>query len=404
MKTNRQQFLNKILISEEFAHSENLKKLLTYLVNCSLEDKTAKETQIAVDVFERDLTDSNQDSTIVRVNIHNLRKKLNHYYLTEGKDDELQFIIPKGRYKVEFIKHEKTKQTPPTGRMYFYFFSILAILTIILFFTFKTFYGSEESVTTKSAVWKNIIGNEKPTMIVLGDYFFYREMDSTFEKELVIRNYDINSPGDFENFLAAHPAQQSKYKPAGFSYLGYSTPFVLKDLLPVFHQEHDIEICLMSEFNNRYLQQYNIIFVGLYKTMGLFKTYFQHSAFTVDDRNNILRINDSLGNEVKNFSQNGQVENVHDDYAIAAKFPGPNHNSIFLFSSFHDSGLIECVKTFTTPALLKKTCAEIKSTCGDIPNNFEVLIKVVGANRTDINSEILHINRLNPEINYWAIN
>lgn len=409
MKSEYLKFLNKIVGSKEFAHSENLKKLLHYLVNCSFEGKAAKETQIAADVFERDLTENDQqDSTIVRVNIHNLRKKLSHYYLTEGKNDIVQFIIPKGRYKVEFIENSQTSSKNKKAFKWFHctksfqIISTLLIIALISFFIFLKLNEQPKGDIIKSAIWKNFTENQKPTMIVLGDYFFYKEKDST-ESESIIRNYDINSESDLDQFLETHSEMQSKYKPAGFGYLGYSVPYVLKGLIPVFHGT-DFEICLMSEFNNRYLQQYNIIFVGLYKTMGLFKTYFQHSDFIVDDTNNRLEIIDSTGNITASYIQNGKAENIHDDYAIAAKFPGPNHNYIFLFSSFHDIGIIECVKTFTTPELFETTSSKIKSTYGNIPNNFELLIKVIGANRTDISSEIQYINQIDPKTNYWEIN
>ncbi len=404
MKINYRDFLEKILNSKGFVNSENLRKLLAYLVNCSAEGKPAKETQIAIDVFERDLTHNGQDSTIVRVNIHNLRKKLSHYYLTEGKNDNVRFVIPKGRYRVEFEERqhsdkEKRKSAVCLSRQAF----LLLVFTLLAAAISLLFFLKSNKEIAKTEIWKDFTNSEKPTMVVLGDYFFYKGKDTAQNQDLVIRDFRINSKDDFDSFVHGSPGLSAKYEAAGFGYLGYSMPFALKELLPALPGA-DLEICLMSEFNSRYLQQYNIVFVGLYKTMGLFKNYFQHSGFAIDDQHNTLGIKGAKDCIDSVFVQSGQVEQVHDDYAIAAKFPGPANNHIFLFSSFHDSGLTECVKAFTNPGLLDGTCSEIEAKCGKIPKYFELLLKVAGANRTDISSKILHVNKLGANTNYWEIN
>ncbi len=94
--------LEKILKNSEFAESKNYQELLRYLVQASIPGEPRKESAIAMTVFGKDLTKDMSDGTTVRVHVHNLRKKLDCYYLTEGKNDPIKLSIPKGHYLVQF--------------------------------------------------------------------------------------------------------------------------------------------------------------------------------------------------------------------------------------------------------------------------------------------------------------
>ena len=72
--------------------------LLEYLVQCSIDGKTPKEIELALDVLGRaDDFDVTSDST-VRVYVHQLRKKLDTYYELHEQDAAYRIVIPKGKY------------------------------------------------------------------------------------------------------------------------------------------------------------------------------------------------------------------------------------------------------------------------------------------------------------------
>ena len=96
----KQSTLKKILGSDEFKKKALYQKLLTYLVEASLNDLVPKEVTIAQDVFEKGDEFNASLDTSVRVYVHNLRNKLQHYYQSDGKDDPLQIRIPKGRVHI----------------------------------------------------------------------------------------------------------------------------------------------------------------------------------------------------------------------------------------------------------------------------------------------------------------
>ncbi|MGO9642282.1 MAG: hypothetical protein ACLP1Y_13385 [Candidatus Acidiferrales bacterium] len=92
--------LSKIIHSKAFRHCSGLQRLLQYLVARAIEDPFGeiKEYTIGVETFDRGPDYDPQIDTIVRVQIHRLRQKLNEYYESEGMNDPFFVEIPKGHY------------------------------------------------------------------------------------------------------------------------------------------------------------------------------------------------------------------------------------------------------------------------------------------------------------------
>ena len=96
--------LGRILASADFAQSERLKAFLDFVVAESLAGRAErlKEYSIATEVFGRDKDFDPQTNTVVRVEAGRLRRRLERYYLTEGKADEVRIELPKGTYAPVF--------------------------------------------------------------------------------------------------------------------------------------------------------------------------------------------------------------------------------------------------------------------------------------------------------------
>src|SRR4051812_14702773 len=95
-----QPHLGKILQSKAFRRSPALRQLFAYLVNKAEAGLShqIKEQVIGTDVFGRPHDFDSRTDNIVRVQAHRLRKLLITYYLDEGKEDRIQFSIPRGSY------------------------------------------------------------------------------------------------------------------------------------------------------------------------------------------------------------------------------------------------------------------------------------------------------------------
>ncbi len=96
--------LERILDSAEFRAPDKQRKFLRFVVDETLEDHASqiKGYTIAVTVYGRTEKFDPQVDPIVRVEAGRLRRALEHYYLTAGKNDPVRIKIPKGSYVPTF--------------------------------------------------------------------------------------------------------------------------------------------------------------------------------------------------------------------------------------------------------------------------------------------------------------
>jgi hypothetical protein len=91
--------------SEVFARSEFLPKFLLYICDRQLRGKTREitEQQIGERVFGRPVGYNPGDDNIVRNYAGQLRKRLEMYYESEGREDAIRISIPRGGYVPVFL-------------------------------------------------------------------------------------------------------------------------------------------------------------------------------------------------------------------------------------------------------------------------------------------------------------
>ncbi|MGA7312710.1 MAG: hypothetical protein WBX22_01955 [Silvibacterium sp.] len=100
----RWQLAQRIVASSSFARSALLSKFLIYVCERALSGKTDEinEHQIGVHAFGRRPGYNPSEDNIVRNYARQLRQRLDHYFETEGKQEELILSIPRGKYVPHF--------------------------------------------------------------------------------------------------------------------------------------------------------------------------------------------------------------------------------------------------------------------------------------------------------------
>jgi hypothetical protein len=104
--------LERILHGRALHGSDNLKAFLRFIVGRSIEDQESqlKEYVIATEVFGRGSDFDSRVDSVVRVQAGRLRTKLHEYYETEGRDDRLMIVLPKGQYTPVFAYAQKNEE------------------------------------------------------------------------------------------------------------------------------------------------------------------------------------------------------------------------------------------------------------------------------------------------------
>src|SRR5215471_17891222 len=92
--------LDRILHGRSLHGSDKLKAFLRFIVDKSIgkQENLLKEYVIATEVFGRGSDFDSRVDSVVRVQAGRLRIKLHEYYETEGKDDGVLILLPKGQY------------------------------------------------------------------------------------------------------------------------------------------------------------------------------------------------------------------------------------------------------------------------------------------------------------------
>ena len=97
-------YLAHLLGASAFPASARRRRLLEYVVEQTLAGRAErlKAFDLAIAVLGRDKRFDPQNNPIVRIEVRRLRRDLEHYYPTDGRDDPIRITIPKGHYVPAF--------------------------------------------------------------------------------------------------------------------------------------------------------------------------------------------------------------------------------------------------------------------------------------------------------------
>ena len=96
----RWEVVQRVAASASFQRSPRLRELLLYICERAIQNRPEdlREQLIGRGVFGRKADYNPAEDNIVRVEIRQLRKRLDEYFATEGKDEPNVVLIPKGAY------------------------------------------------------------------------------------------------------------------------------------------------------------------------------------------------------------------------------------------------------------------------------------------------------------------
>jgi TolB-like protein/tetratricopeptide (TPR) repeat protein len=92
--------LDRVLASQNFIHSSVLAKFLRHIVHETVDGRghELKEYTIGVAALKKDADFNPQIDSIVRIHAGRLRRALRDYYQTDGANDPIAIVVPKGSY------------------------------------------------------------------------------------------------------------------------------------------------------------------------------------------------------------------------------------------------------------------------------------------------------------------
>lgn len=401
--------------------SDTYRRLLAYLVRRTIANDPPREVEIAIDVFGRDSDFDPAADPFVRVYVHNLRKKLEAYYGQHAGEAVARLEIPPGAYRVELardgvevlpVRSEEpstdTRSTdtpsteplgePPAARVVraWHVGAAVAFTAVFILGWFMGANGDglfgQSSKAEPSAIWQPLFSSQRQTIVAIGDLFVFEERDPVTGATRAIRESAINSPSDLAQRPGMTPWSYANVGPSPIRYYNEGIAAALYNLraLPGL-AERDIQIKAASQLTAHDLRESDVIFIGLYKTLGPLTSIFNASHFDINaDFTQLIR------------RDNGEIYQIegdpvarHTDYGLFARLAGPAGNVIFVFAGFTDTSLLQIAKAVNGPRppanLLRDYFPQ-----GVMPESFEILFKASGVDRNDLSSKILQARPLDP--------
>ncbi len=401
----KEQIISDILVSAEFKDSQRYQDLLKYLVEKTEEEGSVKEIEIAIDVFGKDSSFDPNTNPLIRSYISNLRKKLEHYYLTTENKYNYKIEIPKGQYLINYIYTENAEELKKEVRYnkYIYLTIILFLLFLLAFQQFRKPISARDSKTIASIpnpIWTEFFqSNTHPTLIVLGDYFFMAEKDYSKDR-IFLRNTKINSDKDFQSYLKEYPGFYNKLEPLKFTYLRPSSSFGLIDILNVIGtSKQNTSIKLASQLKWEDFDKHNIIFLGTFKTLYKLDTLIAQTNLKYSVEPSSLEIINDKKDSTKTFKVSWIASNYQSDYSVLLKIPGSKDNTIIFCLGFSEMGVMDAVRSAVDPNFNGRIKKDININIPKSSLYFEMISQVEGIELTSFKSQIKYFSFISSDKN-----
>ena len=392
--------LDRILGSELFSHSHAYQDLLAYLVEASIENNPPKEFAIATEVFHKGSDFDPSHDTIVRVYAYNLRKKLEQYYQKDGKNEKLRIEIPKGHYEINFVARHQSRSRLWLIKNWLVM-PLFLLLVSNLFFIYDGVLKQKRLPELKSAVWNDFFNSGGLKQIVLGDHFFFVKDSRYRDKRTIMRRDDINSNQEFLDYKSGD-IDRGNFVQLRYPMFPKNSVWPLADIASLLSRSNiNFQLEYTSNISASDFRDKDMIFIGSFHTLGAFSQTFHNSNFTYKVYPNQLSYYDAFADSIITKLEDDDPVYNHIDYGVARKIPGPNHTTIIMFTSFHETGTHGVVKYFTEPETLQALDALLIDKFGYVPRYFEILFRASGYNRTVYTTEVEKIFEIDAQSVFW---
>ncbi|WP_347840769.1 hypothetical protein [uncultured Draconibacterium sp.] len=343
-KEKKIEITEKVISSETFKNAPTSMAILRYLVQAEIENRPLKESVIDLEFFGGQ-ADTEKSNPRVRVNIYNLRKKLAHYYTSEGAEDEWQIIIDKGQYGIRFAEIGKKPAPKSLPRIKSFLPYILLIFVLIAF-------GILQRSAPVPKLWKAFFENKQTTHLYIGDAFGYGGKTISGLSGWT-RDFSINSLDEYYKLLEQQPELRTLTSPTDYNYatrMAENATHALSRFFTGWDKDFEIKYATRASFSD--IKKGNTIYVGRLKDQKDFTYLFNEANkyFKISDNEVLFAGHPQIPDTV--FYTNSS--NTETDFALVSRIPRPNNTEQFFFFSNHDIGVIATVEYFTNPEDLKE--------------------------------------------------
>lgn len=390
------ELLLKVAASIQFQKSKRLRDLLLYLGEHSLQDpaRILHEQEIGVDLFGRQPDYDTSHDTLVRVQVSQLRKKLQDFFLTEGRDEPMIIEIPKGSYLPVFIPRavaypepEPASAQPPSFLRPFLAGIVLGLVCLALIWvvsarTKSLAAGSKQSIV--DAFWKQLFANGQPTYVVLSDVTLL-DFQNLMGRPVPISEYETHEFDRLATQYIADPVQRDLAKEFVTRVTTSLSDVQLAREFSALATRDSLSLDILSarDLSSSVLASANTIILGSRRAnpwVGLFEDRLAFQSSYQEKPSAMRFINRSpLGSEPEEFA----AEWRRNGYCRVTFLPNPTHTGNILLITGSDVISTEAGGRYVTSEESLKQLRQKLGVAANAPiPQFEVLLQTQVVNNT----------------------
>jgi hypothetical protein len=429
------QALERILDSKHFAHAPMKRRFLQLVCEAYIDGRTAdlNEYLIGFEVFGRDQTYNPALDPIVRVGAHELRKKLEDYYRSEGEGDEIILEIPVGSYSPIFTRRQLTTgtvteskgtsvSTPPSSlRAQRIWIATLGLATVSLIIIAGLLASSnrqlrrpsEQAISRKEVpavyapVWGPFLEQGNPTLVVLGNPPVYR-FENPADPDSLLKNSIELAPLQVQ--ALANTLEKERFGMRGSTirrlvlsydeYTGVGEAIGLHRVSALLEKAGKNTVVKQSRtVSAEDLKNHDVILLGsAWVNEWSGKTPivedFLHGASAT-----IVNQHPSAGEE-KEYRARFEATNgkLIEDYALITVKPNISEgNIVMVLAGTHSEGTQAAAEYIASEDSLRYLNQRLRQTNGTLPKYYQVLLKVVVDNGIPTTISVVTIHELHSD-------
>ena len=417
--------VERIIKSGALGRSQTYRKLLSFLVDSALAGRVPRELDIAIGALGRDESFDVSSDSAVRVAVHQLRKKLASYYEEFEPDAALRLILPKGRHSLCVLVVDNNLATVPTestvvpqagGFIKSAFSAVPAtyvpVLLLFVFIAlaanlalFSRFINGGDTLATAAAnhpLWAGVLVDDKPLLIVMGDYYIFGELNSNGNVARMVREFNVNSRSDLEEFRFGDIEHSEKFVDLDLSYMPEGSAFALARVAPLLAQSgKTVNVTMMSDLSSADIRANHIIYIGYISALDrLASMAFAGSGLAVGrsfdeliDLDNLTYFTSDAG-----LPEEGQQFR---DYGFLSSFTASRDTQVILIAGMRDAGLMHTAQALTDIDSLDELLLAFGKQADEALGNVEALYEVYGIDRMNFEAKLVY-SKLLESGNFWG--
>jgi len=240
-----------------------------------------------------------------------------------------------------------------------------------------------------TAPWTQFLKTDAPTLLVLGDYYIFGEIDEQAGINRLVREYGINSREDLDAWLMDNPKAMGSYRDLDLYYLPVGAAWAMRSIVPILTRGHaggdNLHVVMASDLTPEMLKRNNIVYLGYLSGLGVLRApVFAGSRFSIGETYDELNDNRTHQTYVSQEGGPSQGNATRRDYGYVTAFKGPSGNRIVVIAGDRDTGLMQAAEALATPDTLKALGKAAKGA-----DSFEALYEAQGIGRASLGGRLI---------------